>query len=182
MSPDSRPDTEERSKMKHIPTMSSRRSHLKQAETKTVSFGKSEGPKTIKKKELLQGLEGKVKVEEAQEALPTEEEGGLTEDLLKEEEGGLTKDLLKEEDPLENLYDEEDNEEGLHDFATTEDISLLHEVLEAKLQEQQKVAERTAERLQQVLESRLETLMNLLPEVQERVERPGCSTSRMIRS
>ncbi len=96
MSPISRLDIEEHSKMKHIPSMSSRCSHLKQAEMKTVSFSKPEGLKMIKKKEPLWGLEGKVKVEEAhEEALPTEEEGGLTEDLLKEEEGGLMEVLLK---------------------------------------------------------------------------------------
>ena len=84
MSPASCSDTEECSKMKtHIPSMSSRCSHLKQAKTK-VSFGEPEGSKTSKKKkEPLHGLEGKVKVEEeAPEALLTEE-GGLTEDLLK---------------------------------------------------------------------------------------------------
>ena len=65
--------------------------------------------------------------------------------LLTKEEGGLTEDLLKEEDPLENLFEEEDNEEGLTDLAMMEDIGLLHEMLEAKLLEQQKVVERAAE-------------------------------------
>jgi len=112
MSPVSRPDIEEHSKSKpYIPPMSSRCSHLKQAETKIISFSEPEGPKTIKKKELLWGLEGKVKVEEeAPKALLTEEEGGLSEDLL------------KEEDPLENLFEEEDNEEGLTDLATIVNI------------------------------------------------------------
>src|SRR5271169_1112902 len=126
MSPVSRLDTEERSKSKlYIPPMSSRCSYLKQAEMKIVSFGEPEGPKMIKKKEPLWGLEGKVKVEEeAPEALPTEEEGGLSEDLL------------KEEDPLENFFNEEDNEEGLTNLIMTEDISLLHKVFETKLLEQ----------------------------------------------
>src|SRR5271169_3773527 len=172
MSPVSRLDTEERSKSKlYIPPMSSRCSHLKQAETKIVSFGEPEGPKMIKKKEPLRGLEGKVKVEEE-----------APEALLIEEEGGLSEDLLKEENPLENLFEEENNEEGLTDLTMIEDIGLLHKVFEAKLLEQQKVVERAAEQLQQSLESKLETLMNLLPKVQERIEHPGRSISRMMRS
>src|SRR5208282_2050705 len=108
----------------YIPSMSSRCSHLKQAEMK-VSFGEPEDPKmSKKKKEPLRGLEEKVKVEEeAPEALLTEKEGGLTEDLL------------KEEDPLENLFEEENNEEGLTNLAMIEDIGLLHELFEAKLLE-----------------------------------------------
>ena len=135
MSSVSCPDIEECSKSKtYIPSMSSRYSHLKQAEMK-VFFGKQEGPKiSKKKKEPLQGLEGKVKVEEeAPEALLTEEEGGLSEDLL------------KEEDPLENLFKEENNEASLTNLAIMENISLLHEVFEAKFLEQQKVVERAAE-------------------------------------
>src|SRR5208282_1397129 len=125
MSPISHPDTEEYSKPKtYIPSMSSRCSHLKQAKMK-VSFSEPEGPKmSKKKKEPLWGLEGKVKVEEeAPEALLTEEEGGLSEDLL------------KEEDPLKDLLDpeEEEDEEGLTNLVTTEDIGLLHEVFKAKL-------------------------------------------------
>src|SRR5271169_3858254 len=144
--------------------MTSRYSLLKQAETK-VSFSEPEGSKTSKKKKNpLSGLEeGKVKAEE----------------------GDLIKDLLKQEDTLlENLFEEEDDEEeGLTaNYATTEDIGLLHSMFEAKLLEQQKVAQQTAENMQQALESKLQALMDVLLNMQEQVEHFGRSTPRRVGS
>src|SRR5271169_2703744 len=115
------------------------------------------------KKESLPGLVEKRKVKQ---------EGETSEPLLvvkSEEEGDLTKDLLKQEDILKDLLEaeeEEDDEEGLADYATTEDIGLLHTLVETKLLEQQQVAEQ----MQQALESKLQALMNLLPVVQEQME------------
>src|SRR5271169_3179443 len=168
MSPNSK-DKEERSKLTSLSTMTSQRSLLKQAEGKMISFGKPEGLKMSKKdkKESLLGLVEKGKAKQ---------EGETSEPLLtvkSEEEGDLTKDLLKQEDILKDLLEaeEEDDEEGLADYATTEDIGLLHTLVETKLLEQQQVEER----MQQALESKLQALMNLLPVAQEQMEHTGHS-------
>ena len=118
------------------------------------------------KKEPFQGLE-EAKVEQEGEA--------STKPLLKKaEEGSLTMDLLEQEG-LCNIPEDDDDEvvEGLADYPTTEDFSLLHTLVESKLLEQQKVAEHN----QQALESQLQALMNLLPTTQERIERTERSRS-----
>ena len=93
---------------------------------------KKEGRTISKKKNLLLGLEDK------------------------------NKDVKEEEGLLESLLKPEEEEEDFPEYATTEDLALLHKSLEAKLLTQQIEAERAAEQRNKALESKIEALMTFL--------------------
>ena len=84
---------------------------------------------------------------------------------------------IKEEEPLAALL-EQGEEDHYNTYVTSEDLALLHETFEAKLQMQQVAAEKAAKERQLSLESKLEALMNLLGVSQEGIERKDVRTKR----